>query len=354
MESNRRSTRGIYADGLQIGNGAPISVQSMTNTQTTDVESTVTQVVQLETAGCQLVRIAIPNLESVSAFAKIKMRTNVPLCADIHFDHRLALGAIDAGADKIRINPGNIGSSDRIAAVAQACLNHKIPLRVGVNAGSVSKALIAKHGSATVPALIESAAENIRMLNDCGFDDICLSIKASDVQRTIQANLEAADTFPYPLHIGVTEAGIGQSAILRSAIGIGGLLAMGVGDTIRVSLTGDPVAEVAAGFDILRAVGLMHGGIDIISCPTCGRCNVDLEQIAAKVKEAVSHIATDKNIKIAIMGCAVNGPGEAREADIGLAGGKGEFLLFADGETVCKVSPENAVNVLLQKLHEIV
>lgn len=348
-----RESRAVNAGGLIIGGGAPISVQSMTNTKTVDIEATLSQIKKLADAGCALVRLAVPDTEAVGAFARIRERSPVPLAADIHFDYRLALGALDAGADKIRINPGNIGAPERVRAVAQACGRKNVPIRVGVNSGSVRRDMLERFGGATAQALVESAAENIELLERFDFNDICLSIKASDVKRTIAANIAAAERFPYPLHIGVTEAGRSEMGRLRSAIGIGGLLALGIGDTIRVSLTGDPVDEVRAGYDILKAAGLCTDGVNVVSCPTCGRCRVDLDKIAAAVEAAAAGIKTSRPVTVAVMGCEVNGPGEAREADIGLAGGNGDLLLFIKGEAAGRVSEEAAVSRLLSELSKI-
>jgi (E)-4-hydroxy-3-methylbut-2-enyl-diphosphate synthase len=350
MHDYRRKSRRINAGGLPIGGGAPVSVQSMTNTKTTDIKATVEQINRLAQAGCKLVRLAIPDRESVAAFAKIRERVDIPLAADIHFDYRLALGAVDAGADKIRINPGNIGSPDRIKAVADACRQKGVPIRVGVNSGSVQKEILARFGGATVDALVESAVENVKLLEKYDFNEICVSIKASDISRTIRANIAAAERFDYPLHIGITEAGRSRAGVLRSAIGIGALLALGIGDTIRVSLTGDPVEEVKAGYDILKAAGLAPNGINVISCPTCGRTRVNLEKIAADIETALERIKTRRPVTVAVMGCEVNGPGEAREADIGLAGGNGVFLLFVRGQPIGRVSEQEAIERLVSEL----
>lgn len=346
----RKNTLQINAGGLLIGGGAPISIQSMTNVPATDVEASLAQINALYDAGCDLVRLAVPDMDSARAFALIRQRSPLPLSADIHFDYRLALAAVEAGADKIRINPGNIGSEDRIRAVAEACGKAGVPIRVGVNSGSVRRDILEKCGGPTTEALLLCAEENIKALEKYGFRDICLSIKASDVSRTIEANLAASKAFPYPLHIGVTEAGAGEAGRLRSGIGIGALLAMGVGDTVRVSLTGDPVKEIYAAKDILAAVGMNKSGVNVVSCPTCGRTKVCLEEVAAEVSAAVKTLKTDKKLTVAVMGCIVNGPGEAREADVGLAGGVDEFLLFVKGEPVRKVPADHAVAALLDEL----
>ncbi len=346
---SKRQTKQIHAGTLAIGGGARISVQSMTNTKTTDVAATLAQVRALAEAGCDLVRLAVPNQEAVRAFAEIRAASPVPLCADIHFDYRLAIESVAAGADKIRINPGNIGGADRVRAVADACRRRNVPIRIGVNSGSLERQLVEQYG-VTAEAAVESAARHIAMLEQCDFSDICLSIKLSDAGRTIRANLLAAERFPYPLHIGVTEAGRGTRGLLKSAAGIGGLLAMGVGETLRVSLTGDPLEEARAGYEILRAADRLPSGIRVVSCPTCGRTCVDLEAICADVERLVDSIQTEKLLTVAVMGCAVNGPGEAREADVGLAGGVGDFLLFADGQTIGRFPPEEAFRRLEEEL----
>ncbi len=345
----KKTTKRIHAGALAIGGGARVSVQSMTNTKTTDVEATAAQVAALAAAGCDLVRLAVPDMAAARAFAAIRERSPVPLCADIHFDYRLAVEAVAAGADKIRINPGNIGGRDRVRAVADACRSRGVPIRIGVNSGSLERPLVEKYG-VTAEAAVESAARHIEMLEQCDFGDICLSIKLSDAGRTIRANLLAAERFPYPLHVGVTEAGRGERGLLKSAAGIGGLLAMGVGDTIRVSLTGDPLEEARAGYEILRAADRLPSGIRVVSCPTCGRTCVDLVALCDAVERLSEEIKTDKLLTVAVMGCAVNGPGEAREADVGLAGGAGDFLLFAGGETLGRFPPEEALRRLEAEL----
>lgn len=346
---SKRQTRQIYAGTLAIGGGARISVQSMTNTKTTDVEASAAQVRALAGAGCDLVRLAVPDMAAARAFGRIREQSPVPLCADIHFDYRLAIEAVAAGADKIRINPGNIGGEDRVRAVAAACRSRGVPIRIGVNSGSLERSLVERYG-VTAEAAVESAARHIEMLERCDFSDICLSIKLSDAGRTIHANLLAAERFPYPLHIGVTEAGRGERGLLKSAAGIGGLLAMGVGETIRVSLTGDPLEEARAAYEILRAADRLESGVRVVSCPTCGRTCVDLESVCAAVEALADSIQTDKRLTVAVMGCAVNGPGEAREADVGLAGGNGDFLLFAGGETIGRFPPDEAFRRLEAEL----
>jgi len=347
---HRRTSRKIYAGSLAIGGDAPVSVQSMTNTPPGDLEACLAQVRALVDAGCQLVRMTVPDSEAVAVLAKVREQVDVPLCADIHFDYKMAIEAAAAGADKIRINPGNIGGADRVKAVVEACRAKGIPIRIGVNSGSLEKEVLAKFGKATPEAMVESAARHIALLEALDFADICLSLKSSDPQRTIAANLLAAERFPYPLHLGVTEAGRGQSASLKSAVGIGGLLAMGIGDTIRVSMTGDPVPEVAAGFAILQAAGRQTRGINIVSCPTCGRCGVDLEKIALLVEEKLAGVETDRVVTVAVMGCAVNGPGEAKSADVGIAAGKGEVLLFKEGKIIRRVPEAQAADALYSEV----
>ncbi len=346
---SEKVTRPIRIRELQIGGGAPVVIQSMTTTNPADVEASVAQINDLARAGAQLVRLAVPDMDAARAFAELRKRTTVPLCADIHFNYRLAIAAAQAGADKIRINPGNIGAPDRVKAVADCCRERGIPIRIGVNSGSIEKPLLEKYG-VTAEAMVESAAGHIRLLEEAGFTDICLSLKASNVGRTIRANLLAAERFPYPLHLGVTEAGMGQRALLKSAAGIGGLLALGIGDTIRVSMTGNAVQEIAAARQVLEASGRAVGGIEVVSCPTCGRTKVPMEPIVARVEEMVRRIPAQKRLTVAVMGCAVNGPGEAREADIGLAGGDGELLLFVRGQTCGKYEPEEALAQLEARL----
>lgn len=331
-----------------MGGDAPISVQSMTNTFTHDVAATVDQIRRVERAGCELVRVAVPNRAAVAAVAAIRQQIPIPLIADIHFDYRLALGALEAGADGLRINPGNIGGPRKVKAVAQAARKHGVPIRIGVNAGSLEKDLLKKHGSATPEAMVESALRHVEHLESLGFFDIKLSIKASDVARTVEAYRALSDRTDHPLHVGVTEAGSLVSGTVKSALGIGMLLTEGIGDTLRVSLTGDPVAEVRVGFEILKALKIRQRGPDIVSCPTCGRCDIDLAAVVDAVEEA---LATETTVvQLAIMGCVVNGPGEAREADIGIAGGKGHGVLFRKGKVVRKIPPERLVETLLEEV----
>ena len=338
------SRKKVKVAGLTLG-GGKIYIQSMLNAPAADVEGSVRQAIALEEAGCEIVRAAVPTLEDVRLIPAIKEKVNIPLVADIHFDYRIALAAVDAGVDKVRINPGNVGSFDKVKAVADKCRQNNVPIRIGVNSGSLERELLEKYGSPTAEALVESAMRHVKMLNDCDFDDIVISIKSSDVRLMIQAYRLLAQQVEYPLHLGVTEAGTEHMGMLKSAVGIGSLLCDGIGDTIRVSLTADPVREVYAAKDILKACGL-GTGVEIVSCPTCGRTKIDLIGLAQRVEEMCRSI--DKPIKVAVMGCAVNGPGEAREADIGVAGGCGEGLIFKKGEILRKV-PEDMILTELKK-----
>lgn len=345
-----RKSRTVYAGKLPIGGGSEISVQSMLNVPSTDIKGSVRQAVELEKAGCDIIRAAIPNMDAVQLIPAIKNAVKIPLVADIHFDYRLALEAVAAGIDKIRINPGNIGSDDHVKAVADACRQKNIPIRIGVNSGSLEKEILAKYGSPTPQALVESALYHASLLEKYDFHDIVLSMKSSDVTSMIQAYELAALSCDYPLHLGVTEAGTERMGLIKSAIGIGSLLQRGIGDTIRVSLTADPVKEVAAGFDILKALNL-HDGVRFVSCPTCGRTRIDLIRIANEVEQRLA--GCRKNIKVAVMGCVVNGPGEAREADIGIAGGDGVGLLFKKGQIIRKVPEDQLVECLLQEIDQM-
>lgn len=352
MMIQRRKTRQIAIGNVKVGGNAPISVQSMTNTKTTDTEATVAQIKALQRAGCDIVRIAVPDMAAAKNIANIKNQVNVALVADIHFDYRLALEAIEQGIDALRINPGNIGSEDRVKAVVTAAKKKHIPIRIGVNAGSLDKKLLAKYGKITAQALVDSAMEHVRILEKLDFYDIKISLKAHDVPLTIEAYRLMSRTVNYPLHLGITEAGTVNTGIIKSAVGIGALLAEGIGDTFRISLTGDPVNEVKVANEILKALGLKEYGPTLISCPTCGRCNIDLPGIAAKVEKKLEGIA--KPLKVAVMGCVVNGPGEARDADIGIAGGKNEGLLFRKGEIIGKVSEDKLVDALFAELDKII
>jgi (E)-4-hydroxy-3-methylbut-2-enyl-diphosphate synthase len=345
---NRRKTKEIRIGNTVIGGERPIAVQSMLNVPARDVAGNVAQAVLLEQAGCEVIRAAVPSLEDVRLIDAIKSAVTVPLVADIHFDYRIALACAAAGVDKIRINPGNIGGEDRVKAVVEACRSHHIPIRIGVNSGSLEKEILAKYGAPTPQALVESALYHVSLLEKFGFDDIVISIKSSDVQRTVEAYRLAAEACPYPLHLGVTEAGTPRMGLIKSAVGIGSLLLDGIGDTIRVSLTGHPADEVAAGRDILKSIGRGKKGITFVSCPTCGRTNIDLIGLAERVEKALA--GCEKEITVAVMGCAVNGPGEAREADIGIAGGDGCALLFKKGVTVGKYPEDEILGVLIEEV----
>lgn len=342
-------SRQIHVGSVAIGGGAPVSIQSMTNTPTHDVEATLAQIRALASAGCEIVRVAVPDERAALAIGALKAGSPVPLVADIHFDYRLALIAAEQGIDKIRINPGNIGSADRVEAVAKACMERHIPIRIGVNGGSLEKDLLVKYGGPTPEALVESALGHIALLERYGFEDICVSLKTSSVPTTMRAYKLMAEKYDYPLHLGVTEAGTPDLGLIKGAAGIGGLLALGIGDTIRVTLTADPVEEITAAKKILKAIGLRRDGPDLISCPTCGRTQIDLIPMACRVEELLKGI--DKPITVAVMGCVVNGPGEARHADVGIAGGQGEGVLFKHGEIVAKY-PEDQLVPELMKLIE--
>jgi len=339
------------AGEVPIGGGAPVTIQSMTNTPTHDVSATVKQIRELTAAGCEIVRVAVPDLAAAKAVGAIREQIDIPLVADIHFDYHLALAAVAAGADKIRINPGNIGGEERVKAVADACRRKGIPIRIGVNGGSLEKALLAKYGGVTAEAMAESAFGHIRLLQKFDFDDICVSLKSSGVVTTMAAYRLMAERSEYPLHLGVTEAGTARMGTLKSAVGIGGLLAQGIGDTLRVTLTADPVEEIYAAKDILKAVGLRREGPELISCPTCGRTRIDLIALARQVERRLETVR--KPITVAVMGCAVNGPGEASAADVGIAGGDGEGLLFRRGKIVKKVPQERLVDELFALIDTI-
>ena len=337
-------TKQIHVGNVAIGGGAPVSIQSMTNTRTDDVEATLRQIRELAAAGCQIIRVAVPDMAAARAVAKIKEQSPLPLVVDIHFDYKLALEAIAAGADKVRINPGNIGDKDRVKAVADACRQRGVPIRIGVNGGSLEKPLLAKYGGVCPEAMVESAFGHIRLLEQFDFDDICVSLKSSSVPMTMKAYQLMSRESNYPLHIGVTEAGTVRMGTLKSAVGIGGLLAMGIGDTMRVSLSADPVEEVYAARDILKAAGVRKEGAELVSCPTCGRTRIDLISLANEVEQRLKSV--DKPITVAVMGCVVNGPGEASAADCGIAGGVGEGLLFKKGQIVKKVPQDQLVDEL--------
>ena len=337
-------TKQIMVGGVPIGGGAPVTIQSMTNTRTDDVEATLHQIRTLAAAGCEIIRVAVPDMAAAKAVGKIKEGSPIPVVVDIHFNYKLALEAIAAGADKVRINPGNIGGADHVKAVAQACARRGVPIRIGVNGGSLEKPLLAKYGGVCPEAMVESAFGHIRLLNQFDFDDICVSLKSSSVPMTMKAYQLMSQASDYPLHIGVTEAGTVRMGTLKSAVGIGGLLALGIGDTMRVSLSADPVEEVYAAKEILKAAGVRKEGAELVSCPTCGRTRIDLIALANEVEERLKTV--DKPITVAVMGCVVNGPGEASAADCGIAGGVGEGLLFKKGQIVKKVPQEQLVDEL--------
>ena len=344
-------SRQMNIGGVTIGGGAAVAIQSMCSTRTEDVAATVAQILRLEQAGCEIVRVAVPTMEAARAIGQIKKAIHIPLVADIHFDYRLALQCAAEGVDKIRINPGNIGSQERVRAVAEACRRHHIPIRIGVNGGSLEKPLLEQYGGVTAQALVDSAMGHVHLLNDCGFDDICLSVKCSHVPTNMQAYTLLSRQTDYPLHLGVTEAGTPEMGVLKSAIGIGGLLCQGIGDTIRVSLTADPVEEVVAAKRILQAIDMRRSGPNLISCPTCGRTKYDMIPIAREVERRLRDCT--KPITVAVMGCAVNGPGEARNADVGIAGGDGEGLLFRKGEILYKVPQEHLVDALMAEIEKL-
>jgi (E)-4-hydroxy-3-methylbut-2-enyl-diphosphate synthase len=325
----------------------------MTNTHTQDIKATVNQIKALEEAGCEIIRSAVPDMEAASAIKEIKKQINIPLVTDIHFDYRLAIESIKNGADKIRINPGNIGDIERVRKVVEAAKEHDIPIRVGVNSGSVERELLAKYGGPTADALVESAISKVRMLEDMNYENMVISIKSSNVLLSIESYIKMSEMTDYPLHLGITEAGTKYTGTVKSAVGLGTLLYMGIGDTIRVSLTGDPVDEITAAKEILKSLKLIEGGVEIISCPTCGRTNVNLIEVAEQLEKTVKGMVTKRPIKVAVMGCAVNGPGEAREADVGIAGGKGEFLLFVKGEVVKKIPQGNAIEELVNFIKQM-
>ena len=342
----RKMTKKINVGGLEIGGGSAVTVQSMCNTKTWDVEATVAQIRRLQAAGCEIVRLAVPDQRAAEAISAIKEQVDIPLVADIHFDYRLALICAERGIDKIRINPGNIGGEENVKAVAEACRARNIPIRIGVNAGSLEHRLLEKYGHPCPEAMVESARGHVALLNKFGFGDICLSMKASSVPLTIASYRMASECFAYPLHLGVTETGTAWNGTIQSAVGIGTLLSEGIGDTIRVSLTADPVEEVRAGIAILKAAGLRTGGVKFVSCPTCGRTEIDLIGLAKQVESLVSGL--DRDITVAVMGCVVNGPGEAREADYGIAGGKDKGLLFKKGQVVGTYPYERLCQALME------
>ena len=344
----RDTTKEIHIGNKVIGGGHPIAIQSMTNTKTEDVKATVAQILALEEAGCDIIRCAVPTMEAAQALGEIKKQIHIPLVADIHFDYRLAIAAMEHGADKIRINPGNIGSRERVQAVVDEAKKRNIPIRVGVNSGSLEKEYIEEYGGVTAEGIVRSALGKVQMIEEMGYDNLVISIKSSDVLMCIKAHELIAQKTKYPLHVGITESGTVLSGNIKSAIGLGNILYQGIGDTIRVSLTGDPVEEVRSAKLILRTLGLRKGGVTVVSCPTCGRTQIDLIGLAGKVEKLVRDMTLD--IKVAVMGCVVNGPGEAREADFGVAGGKGEGLLFKKGEIIRKVPEDQLLDALKEEL----
>ena len=344
----RDNTKVVQIGDRKIGGGNPILIQSMTNTKTQDVEATVAQILELERAGCEIIRCTVPDMEAAKAIAEIKKQIHIPLVADIHFDYKMAIAAMENGADKIRINPGNIGSEERVKAVVDVAKERNIPIRIGVNSGSLEKHLVEKYHGVTAEGIVESALDKVRIIEDLDYDNLVVSIKSSDVLMCVKAHEILADKTPYPLHVGITESGTIQSGNIKSAIGLGIILNQGIGDTIRVSLTGNPVEEIKSAKLILRTLGLRKGGIEVVSCPTCGRTQIDLIGLANKVEKMVEDYPLD--IKVAVMGCVVNGPGEAKEADIGIAGGIGEGLLIKKGEIIRKVPESELLSVLKEEL----
>ncbi len=347
-----RQSRQISIGDVKIGGGAPVSVQSMTITDTRDIPSTVAQIKRLEKGGCDIVRVAVPDMDAAKSLGAIRRQINIPLVSDIHFDYKLALESIKQGVDGMRINPGNIGAMYRIKAVVDACKERHIPIRIGVNSGSLEKDILREHGSPTAEALVQSAMRHIRILEDLEFYDMKISVKSTDVRKMISAYRLLAQKTEYPLHLGVTEAGTPAMGTVKSSIGIGTLLAEGIGDTIRVSLTGDPVEEVFVGNNILRSLGMKNRGVEIISCPGCGRLEIDLEELVSEVEKRVSGFNLSRPVKVAILGCVVNGPGEASEADIGIAGGRGKGMLYRDGELVKSFKESSLVDELIKEIKQ--
>ncbi len=345
----RKNTRVVNIGGVLIGGNNPIAIQSMTNTKTEDVSATVNQILRLEEAGCEIIRCAVPTMEAAEAIGEIKKRVHIPVVADIHFDYRLAIAAMENGVDKIRINPGNIGSQERIKAVVDAAKEMNIPIRVGVNSGSLEKNLVEKYGGVTAEGIVESALDKVRIIEDMGYDNLVISIKSSNVMMCVKAHELISEKTDYPLHVGITESGTVMTGSIKSAVGLGLILGQGIGDTIRVSLTGDPVEEIKAAKTILKTLGIRQSGIEIVSCPTCGRTSIDLIGLAQKVEKLAADY-DNLNLKLAVMGCVVNGPGEAREADLGVAGGKGEGILIKKGEVVKKMPEAELLSALKYEL----
>ncbi|MDZ7672285.1 MAG: flavodoxin-dependent (E)-4-hydroxy-3-methylbut-2-enyl-diphosphate synthase [Halanaerobiales bacterium] len=351
----RRKTKNIFYDNMGVGSDYPISVQSMTNTKTHNVESTVNQIKKLQKAGCEIIRVAVPDMKAALALSKIKEQIEIPLIADIHFNYKLALKAIEQDVDGLRINPGNIGDKNRVEAVVKAAKQKDIPIRIGVNSGSIEKELLQKYGKPTAEGMVESVLKHIDILEEFEFYDIIISMKSTDVLMTLKAHQLLSKKVDYPFHIGITESGSGKEGIIKSSVGIGLLLKKGYGDTVRVSLTGDPVEEVHTAYEILKALKLRNRGISIISCPTCGRTEVDLEKITKEIKKRMKKYNKDfkQGLEVAVMGCAVNGPGEAREADLGIACGKNEGLLFKKGKVIKKVNEDEIIDVLIKEIKNI-
>lgn len=347
--TQREQTKVVQIGDRKIGGGNPIAIQSMTNTKTEDIDATVKQILALEQAGCDIIRCAVPTMEAAKALAKIKQQIHIPLVADIHFDYRLAIAAMENGADKIRINPGNIGSKERVQAVVDTAKERNIPIRVGVNSGSLEKELVEKYHGVTAEGIVESALDKVHMIEDCGYDNMVISIKSSDVMMCVKAHELIADQTNYPLHVGITESGTVMSGNIKSSVGLGIILHEGIGDTIRVSLTGDPVNEIMTAKMILKTLGLRTGGIELVSCPTCGRTEIDLIGLAEQVEKLVADY-DHLNIKVAVMGCVVNGPGEAKEADLGIAGGKGCGILIKKGQIIKKIDEKDILSTLKYEL----
>ena len=345
----RKNTRVVNIGGVLIGGNNPIAIQSMTNTKTEDVSATVNQILRLEEAGCEIIRCAVPTMEAAEAIGEIKKRVHIPVVADIHFDYRLAIAAMENGVDKIRINPGNIGSPERIKAVVDAAKERNIPIRVGVNSGSLEKNLVEKYGGVTAEGIVESALDKVKIIEDMGYDNLVISIKSSNVMMCVKAHELISEKTDYPLHVGITESGTVMTGSIKSAVGLGLILGQGIGDTIRVSLTGDPVEEIKAAKTILKTLGIRQSGIEIVSCPTCGRTSIDLIGLAQKVEKLAADY-DNLNLTLAVMGCVVNGPGEAREADLGVAGGKGEGILIKKGEVVKKMPEAELLSALKYEL----
>ncbi len=352
MMWKRPERRAVQVGGVTIGGNAPIVVQSMTNTDTRDAAATIAQIKRLEDAGCEIARVAVPDMEAAQALGVIKRGIRIPLVADIHFDYRLALTALEQGVDKLRINPGNIGSQERVIKVVQAARERSVPIRIGVNGGSLEKEILAQYGHPSAEAMVASAMGHVRILQELNFDDVIVSLKASDVTTTVDAYRLLAGSTDYPLHIGITEAGPPGTGVVRSSVGLGILLSQGLGDTLRVSLTGDPVVEVETAFAILQSLGLRQSGATLVSCPTCGRCQVDLARVATEVEQRLKRVRAP--IKVAVMGCVVNGPGEARDADIGLAAGRGQGMLFRHGQPIGTVREEDFVAAVMSEVEKLV